>query len=313
MSQLRGLRRSQVQKADAILAKLARFGEARGAAASAVTEQELLWLVVQVKAILIEQPTLLRVDAPAVICGDIHGQFLDLLRVFEIGGSPAAVPYVFLGDYVDRGPNSIEVIAYLFSMKVKFPERMCLLRGNHETAEQADADFFNEFKARQIETTWYAMIDVFRWLPIAAVVGRRIFCVHGGISPDLKNLSQIEALKRPLDISEQGLLLDLLWSDPAPSGNGWQESERGTSWAYGPDVVDDFLRREKLDLLCRAHQNVDDGFEFPFGEIRNCVTVFSAPDYCETNNYGAVMKVDADLTCSFEYLEPSEAPNDDAA
>jgi serine/threonine-protein phosphatase PP1 catalytic subunit len=304
----RGLRRTQVQKADAILAKLARFGQVRAGPASAVTDQELLWLVVQVKAILTEQPTLLRVDAPAVICGDIHGQFFDLLRVFEIGGSPAAIPYVFLGDYVDRGPNSIEAIAYLFSMKVKFPDRVWLLRGNHETAEQSEPDFFNEFKARQIETTWYAVIDVFRWLPIAAVVGRRIFCVHGGISQELKSLAQIEALKRPLDVGDGGLLLDLLWSDPATSGNGWQANERGASRAYGPDVVADFLREEKLDLLCRAHQNVDGGFEFPFGQIRNCVTLFSAPKSDGNNNYGVVMKVDADLTCSFEYVDP---PDDD--
>jgi serine/threonine-protein phosphatase PP1 catalytic subunit len=262
-----------------------------------------------VKPILTEQPTLLRVDAPAVICGDIHGQFFDLLRVFEIGGSPSSVPYVFLGDYVDRGPNSIEVIAYLFCMKVKFPDRVWLLRGNHETAEQADLDFFNEFKPRHMETTWYAIIDVFRWLPIAAVVGYRIFCVHGGISPELKNLSQIAALKRPLDITEVGLLLDLLWSDPAPSGNGWQVSERGTSWAYGPDVVDDFLRREKLDLLCRAHQIVDDGFEFPFRPSHAVLTVFSAPNYCnEFGNRAAMLKVDHKLTCSFEFIDAPGKP-----
>jgi serine/threonine-protein phosphatase PP1 catalytic subunit len=304
MSQSRAILRAQLQKVDVILGKLNRFGRCKVPGVSSITTQDLTWLAMQVKPIFAGQPTLLQVSAPVTICGDIHGQFFDLLRIFELGGSPEVRGYVFLGDYVDRGANSIEVIAYLFCMKVKFPERVWLLRGNHESNDRDNNRFYTEFKERKCEPTFYTIVDVFRWLPIAAVVGRRIFCVHGGLSPQLHDLSQILNMKRPLDLTDPGLLIDLLWSDPAPQGNGWQESERQIACTYGPDVVDDFLMKQKLDLLCRAHQNVDDGYEFPFGSVKNCVTVFSAPDYCEMKNYGAVLKVEDDLTCSFEYLEP---------
>jgi serine/threonine-protein phosphatase PP1 catalytic subunit len=256
------------------------------------------------------QPLVLRLPAPCTIAGDIHGQYFDLLQIFEVGGYPSSNQYLFLGDYVGRGPNSIEVIAYLFCMKIKHPNTIWLLRGNHETDELSRSDgFYDEFRERRMERTWYTVVEVFRWLPIVAVVGRRILCVHGGISPDLKSLSQVEELKRPLDVPEVGILCDLLWADPAPEGNGWQENERGTSVMFGPDVLDDFLNTGKWDLLCRAHQQADNGFDFPFEGKQNCLTIFSAPNYCQRyDNIGAIMKVDADLTCTFEYMMPAKEP-----
>lgn len=282
---------------------------------SSVTSDDLVWLCTAASRIFRNEPVLLKLKPPINVCGDVHGQFPDLIRAFEMGGPLPKKNYLFLGDYVGRGTNSIETISYLFALKVKYPGNIWLLRGNHETEEISRTDgFFQEFLDRRMEDTWYSFTEAFRWLPISAVIGRRIFCVHGGISPELKDIKQIEKLKRPLDVPEVGLLADLLWSDPALDGNGWQENNRGTSVSYGPDVVDSFLKPHKFDLLCRAHEMAMDGFNFPFGDsIQNCVTVFTAPNYCnEYMNCGAIMMVANNMICSFEYLEPNDSEEEDA-
>ena len=302
-------------KIDRIISRLSRFvPSSEEGTASPLSNDDLIWLCMAVTRVVRDQPILLRLKPPICVCGDVHGQFMDVLRIFSAGGSPSTTSYLFLGDYVGRGSNSIETIAYLFAMKIKYPENVWLLRGNHETDEISRTDgFYHEFLDRRIEDTWYSFTEAFRWLPIAAVIGRRIFCVHGGISPELKSLTQIEKLKRPLDLPDEGLVADLLWSDPAPEGDGWQENDRGTSVTYGPDVVDAFLKANKFDLLCRAHQMAMDGYEFAFQNRQNCVTVFTAPNYCnEFMNAGAIMKVDADMTCSFEYLEPVEEDEEES-
>ena len=296
-------------KIDRILSRLSRFvPDPQNRNTNILSNDDLIWLCMAVTRIVRNEPILLRLTPPISVCGDIHGQFSDLLRVFSIGGSPDKTSYLFLGDYVGRGSNSIETMAYLFAMKVKYPDHIYLLRGNHETDEISRTDgFYHEFLDRKIEDTWYSFTEAFRWLPIAAIIGRRIFCVHGGISPELKSLDQIEKLKRPLDLPDEGLVSDLLWSDPANEGDGWQENDRGTSVTYGPDVVDQFLQANNFDLLCRAHQMAMDGYEFPFQNRQNCVTVFTAPNYCdEFMNAGAIMKVEQDMTCSFEFVEPEE-------
>ena len=295
-------------KIDRILSRLSRFvPDPQNRNTNILSNDDLIWLCMAVTRIVRNEPILLRLTPPISVCGDIHGQFSDLLRVFSIGGSPDKTSCLFLGDYVGRGTNSIETMAYLFAMKVKYPDHIYLLRGNHETDEISRIDgFYHEFLDRKIEDTWYSFTEAFRWLPIAAIIGR-IFCVHGGISPELKSLDQIEKLKRPLDLPDEGLVSDLLWSDPANEGDGWQENDRGTSVTYGPDVVDQFLQANNFDLLCRAHQMAMDGYEFPFQNRQNCVTVFTAPNYCdEFMNAGAIMKVEQDMTCSFEFVEPEE-------
>jgi serine/threonine-protein phosphatase PP1 catalytic subunit len=137
------------------------------------------------------------------------------------------------------------------------------------------------------------------------VISERIFCVHGGLSQQLKSLRDIEKLQRPLDIPSHGLLADLLWSDPDPSHSGYAPSDRGTSHTFGLDVVEDFMRTFDFDLICRAHQVVSEGFEFPFHPNQSILTVFSARNYCdEFGNKGAILKVDANLRCSFDALDP---------
>ncbi|TPP67577.1 Serine/threonine-protein phosphatase, partial [Fasciola gigantica] len=245
-------------------------------------------------------------DTPLQICGDIHGQFSDLLRLFELGGFPPHSNYLFLGDYVDRGKNSLETICLLLAYKIRYPESFFLLRGNHECAAvNRIYGFFDECKRRFSVRLWKAFTDCFNCLPVAAIVGGRIFCCHGGLSPDLQNLDQIRQIIRPSDVPDTGLLCDLLWSDPNSDVTGWGESARNVSFHFGVDIVSKFLTRHDLDLICRAHEVVEDGYEF-FGH-RQLVTVFSAPNYCdEFNNAGGMMKVDENMICSFQILKPAE-------
>lgn len=251
------------------------------------------------------QPIFLELESPIKICGDIHGQYYDLLRLFEYGGYPPESNYLFLGDYIDRGKQSLETICLLLAYKIKYPENFFLTRGNHECASiNRIYGFYDECKRRYSIKLWKIFTDCFNCLPIAALLDDKILCMHGGLSPDLTSLEQIKKIKRPTDIPEQGLLCDLLWSDPEKEANGWGPNDRGVSVTFSPIIVESFLKKHDLDLICRAHQVVEEGFEF-FAN-RNLVTVFSAPNYCgEFDNSGAMMSVDENLMCSFQILKPA--------
>jgi len=247
---------------------------------------------------------LLELEVPLKICGDTHGQYSDLLRLFEYGGFPPEANYLFLGDYVDRGKQSLETICLLLVYKVKYPDNFFLLRGNHECASiNRIYGFYDECKRRYSIRLWKTFTDCFNCLPVSAVCDDKILCMHGGLSPELSNLDQIKRVVRPTDIPDTGLLCDLLWSDPEKEISGWGENDRGVSFTFGPDVVDGFLRKHGLDLVCRAHQVVEDGYEF-FAR-RSLVTLFSAPNYCgEFDNAGAIMSVDETLRIGFQIIRP---------
>ena len=271
-----------------------------------LTEGEIRWLCIKGREVFTSQPVLLELEAPIKICGDIHGQYYDLLRLFEYGGFPPTANYLFLGDYVDRGKQSLETICLLLAYKIKYPENFFILRGNHECASiNRIYGFYDECKRRYNIKLWKTFTDCFNCLPVAAIVDEKIFCMHGGLSPELQNMEQIKRIMRPTDIPDTGLLCDLLWADPDKDIVGWGENDRGVSFTFGEDVVAQFLRRHDLDLVCRAHQVVEDGYEF-FAR-RQLVTIFSAPNYCgEFDNAGAMMSVDDTLMCSFQILKPAE-------
>jgi len=187
--------------------------------------------------------------------GDIHGQYSDLLRLFEYGGFPPEANYLFLGDYVDRGKQSLETICLLLAYKIKYPENFFLLRGNHECASiNRIYGFYDECKRRFNIRLWKTFTDCFNCLPVAALIDERIVCMHGGLSPELKSLDQIKKIPRPTDVPDAGLLCDLLWADPDKDVQGWGENDRGVSHTFGPDTVSEFLQKHDLDLVCRAHQ-----------------------------------------------------------
>ena len=277
-----------------------------------LTAEEITWLCFTVKSIFLEQPILLELRPPLTVCGDTHGQFHDLLRLFEIGGVPPAANYLFLGDYVDRGRQSIETVTLLFCYKILYPNNFFMLRGNHECSYiNRLYGFYDDCIRLYSQTIWRTFSEVFNCLPIAAVIDDKIFCIHGGISPHLESLDDIKNLPRPMEVPEEGLLCDLLWSDPDNTIDTWGENDRGTSVCFGAEPVDKFLEKFNFDLICRAHQAIMNGYEFPFFPTQTLVTIFSAPNYCnEFDNKGAILKVDENLFCTFSILEPVHYPEE---
>jgi len=269
-----------------------------------LAEPQLRNLCAEARKVFLSQSALIELEAPLKICGDVHGQYFDLLRLFEYGGFPPDSNYVFLGDYVDRGKQSLETITLIFGYKVRHPENFFNLRGNHECASITRIyGFYDECKRRYNIKMWKSFCDVFNSMPVCAVIDDKIICMHGGLSPELKNMDQIRRLVRPTDVPDTGLICDLLWADPDKDTQGWQENDRGVSWTFGSDIVTSFLREQEMDLVARAHQVVEDGYEF-FAK-RQLITLFSAPNYCgEFDNAGAMMTIDDSLMCSFKVLKP---------
>ncbi|KAH7960025.1 hypothetical protein HPB49_016266 [Dermacentor silvarum] len=180
-----------------------------------LSENEIRGLCLKGREVFLSQPILLELEAPLKICGDTHGQYYDLLRLFEYGGFPPESNYLFLGDYVDRGRHSLETISLLLAYKIKYPENFFILRGNHECASiNRIYGFYDECKRRYNIKLWKTFTDCFNCLPVAAIVDEKIFCMHGGLSPDLQSMEQVRRIMRPTDVPDQGLLCDLLWSDP---------------------------------------------------------------------------------------------------
>ena len=287
------------EKVDSMIAKLLEVRGKKPGKNVSLSEDDIKHLCTKSREIFISQPNLLELEAPIKICGDVHGQYYDLLRIFEYGGFPPEANYLFLGDYIDRGKQSIETVCLLLCYKIKYPENFFLLRGNHECAQiNRIYGFYDECKRRYSIRLWKVFSDVFNCLPVAALIDEKIFCMHGGLSPELKNLDQIKNIMRPTDVPDAGLLCDLLWSDPERGVEEYGDNDRGVSFTFGENVVRKFNSKHDIDLICRAHQVVEDGYEF--FQRRQLVTLFSAPNYCgEFDNSGAMMSIDETLMCSF--------------
>ena len=242
--------------------------------------------------------------------GDIHGQYKDLLRIFNEVGHPPESTYLFLGDYVDRGKHSIATITLLLCYKLKYPEKVYLLRGNHEDPKvNITYGFLTECQNRYSVKLWKQFTSLFRCLPIAAIIDRRIFCVHGGISPDLENMEQIRKIARPMCLKSKGMVCDLLWADPDPDSDGWQPNKsRGVSVTFGIRQIEEFLKKHKIKMVIRAHQCVEDGYKFL--AKKKFLTVFSAPNYTgRFSNNGAIVVIREDFVCSLKIIRPYSPPS----
>ncbi|CAL0333947.1 unnamed protein product [Lupinus luteus] len=264
------------------------------------------------------EPSVIRLRAPIKIFGDLHGQFGDLMRLFDEYGAPstagdiAYIDYLFLGDYVDRGQHSLETISLLLALKIEYPNNVHLIRGNHEAA---DINALFGFRIECIERmgerdgiwAWHRINRVFNWLPLAALIEKKIICMHGGIGRSINHVEQIENIQRPITMEAGSIvLMDLLWSDPTENDSveGLRPNARGPGLVtFGPDRVMEFCNNNDLQLIVRAHECVMDGFErFAQGHL---ITLFSATNYCGTaNNAGAILVLGRDLVVVPKLIHP---------
>mmetsp|Transcript_124433 Transcript_124433/g.244053 ORF Transcript_124433/g.244053 Transcript_124433/m.244053 type:complete len:558 (-) Transcript_124433:134-1807(-) len=258
------------------------------------------------------EPNLLKLNDPITVVGDIHGQYYDLVKLLEVGGPPGDTQYIFLGDYVDRGSFSVEVVITMYALKIRHPKRVRMLRGNHECRQMTS--FFNfreECEYKYDISVYNAFMDSFDNLPLAATINGKFLVVHGGLSPELPNVKAINRINRFQEPPREGLLCDLLWSDPLEpkeDGSGPKPSKkstapfvpnevRGCSYFFSFDGVATFLKKNQLLSIIRAHEAQLEGYKMhktnPNTGFPSVITIFSAPNYCDCyGNKGAILKFD---------------------
>lgn len=280
-----------------------------------ILEETVVRLCQQAKQAFDREPVLLRVESEIVVVGDLHGNIDDLLRIFERMRYPPATRYIFLGDYVDRGLFGTEVLLLLFALKLKFPEHVYLLRGNHESESLSRYyGFYKELTSKYSENVYSEILKVFSALPLCAVLGDRVFCVHGGISPELDALEDLEQEPKPKDFSTPGIFTDMVWSDPSSEISDFEMSDRGCGYIYGPEALTQFLDDNDLDLLVRSHEMCSDGINWPYADdeeaVDRCLTVFSSSDYCGRHNTSAILHISLDLLVNVEVFDPLPADPD---
>jgi len=266
-------------------------------------ERDLRQLCNLMKDLLFEEANVQPIRAPVTVCGDIHGQFYDLIELFRTGGEVPSARYVFLGDYVDRGYYSLETFTFLLLLKAKYPEHVVLLRGNHESRQITQVyGFYDECTQKYgSSNAWVQCCQVFDMLPLAATIDNEIFCVHGGLSPEITVIDQLAVIPRCQEIPQEGAFCDLMWADPEEV-DGWAQSARGAGWLFGERVTKEFCHVNGIDLICRAHQLVQDGYKYMFDE--KLVTVWSAPNYCyRCGNLASILQFDSDLNRDFKIFE----------
>ncbi|KAH0785049.1 protein phosphatase type 2A [Histomonas meleagridis] len=260
-----------------------------------LSEKEVLTTLELSKELLIKENNVLELSDPIVVVGDIHGQLYDLLEIFRIEPPPPESKYLFLGDYVDRGYYSLEVLIYLLCLKIKYPQRIFLLRGNHESVTVTRTyGFYSEINEKFNNITIYQKCcDVFNYFPLTATINGRIFCVHGGLSPSVHLIDQVNVIDRFQEPMLDGPLPDLLWGDPNDRQVGFQPSKRGVGFIFGEDVTRKFAHINRVAHICRAHQLAMHGYEMFFDGLLS--TVWSAPNYMyRSGNLASVMKVTQD-------------------
>ncbi|KAG5546611.1 hypothetical protein RHGRI_018706 [Rhododendron griersonianum] len=290
-------------------------------------ESEVKALCLKAMEILVEESNVQRVDAPVTICGDIHGQFYDMKELFRVGGDCPKTNYLFLGDFVDRGFYSVETFLLLLALKVRYPDRITLIRGNHESRQITQVYGFYDECLRKYGSVnvWRYCTDIFDYLRFVSfltddmgtclvkgikqqVVGLHllVFFGPGALICDFSNCrcvwKPIRTIDRKQEVPHDGAMCDLMWSDPEDIVDGWGLSPRGAGFLFGGTVVTTFNHANNIDYICRAHQLVMEGYKWMFNS--QIVTVWSAPNYCyRCGNVAAILELDENLNKQFRVFE----------
>lgn len=244
-------------------------------------------ILFRMKEILLSHESLVEIEVPedgeVTVFGDVHGQLYDVLHALSLSGLPSEKNILlFNGDLVDRGSWSIEVILLAFCMKLAYPNHVHIARGNHETKSMNKVyGFEGETKAKYNEKCFEFFLEIFCYLPLAHLIGKKVFVCHGGLfSENGITLNDIKKVKRNREPPENGVMCELLWSDPLPGSQvGRQPSKRGVGVGFGVDVTNEFLERNNLDLVVRSHEVRQEGYSLEHGG--KLITIFSAPNYCD--------------------------------
>lgn len=255
--------------------------------------------------ILVEESNIQHIFPPVTICGDIHGQLHDLITLFKTGGECPGTQYLFLGDFVDRGFYSVESLLLLLCLKIRYPDRITLIRGNHESRQITTVyGFFDEcLRKYGNANVWRYCCEVFDYVSLGALVGGKggVFCVHGGLSPDVDTIDEIRTLERKQEVPHEGAMCDLLWSDP-DEFSSWGVSPRGAGFLFGENETRKFCRVNDISLIARAHQLVMEGYREMFNG--SLVTVWSAPNYCyRCGNVASILSIDDELNRHYKVFE----------
>lgn len=240
---------------------------------------------------------------PVNIIGDIHGQYNDLVKLIKLGGSADNSKFLFLGDYVDRGEFSFEVVILVCCLKLNYPKNVFLLRGNHECREMTTRFNFRDEVLEKYDQEVYNLItDLFDCLPLAAIINNKFLALHGGISPELRKISDFNKVKRFREPPKAGLFCDILWSDPVDNSSGdlnqlyIPNRQRKCSYVFGAESLSKFLYKNNLLTIIRAHEVQLEGYKmlkWRGNDFPQVITIFSAADYCgKYKNKGAILSLD---------------------
>lgn len=260
--------------------------------------------------VLSREPNVVSLRSPITVCGDVHGQYYDLMELFKIGGMPPDTNYLFMGDFVDRGFHSVETFSLMLCLRIRYPGKVTLLRGNHESRQITQVYGFYDECLRKYGTSevWKMFTDLFDYLPLAAIINDMFFCCHGGLSPTISTIDQIQQINRRVEVPHEGSMCDLLWSDP-DERQGFGTSPRGAGFTFGKDVTVQFNRTNGLSMVCRAHQLAMNGYNY--NHDKECLTIFSAPNYCyRCGNIATLMEMDERSNYVFKQFMPAPETED---
>ena len=276
------------------------------------TEREIQGLCAQARDLLDKLENVATLSCPITVCGNIYGQFDDLLEIFDVGGEVPETNYIFLGNLVDRGYNSVETFIFLLTLKIKYPNRITLLRGSHESKQITQIYGFYDECSRKYGSVnvWRMCTDIFELFQLAAVIENKVFCIHGGLSPNVDTIDDIRKLDRKQEVPIDGPMSDILWSSPDPAVKTFQFPRKGAGYLFGEDDVKKFNHQNNIELIARSHDFIEGGYQFMFDD--RLVTVWSAPNYLYIcGNDASIMEYDEHMNRAFKIFEacPTDARN----